>query len=58
MTSHRTSLSEAANNLFEAIHREAEDYILEVDRHGFLDLVDPMTGEREPIATAFKKAEK
>lgn len=50
MISPRISLSEAANNLWEAICRHEGDYSLVIDKLGRLDLIDYRTGDREPIA--------
>ena len=58
MTNPRSSLSEAANRLWEALHRHTGGFVLQVDDDGRLDLLDPMTGESEPVFWPSKKAEK
>lgn len=44
-------LSRNANAIWEAVSEASPEFMLDVDQHGRLDLVDQETGQRTPIAT-------
>jgi hypothetical protein len=59
MTNPRTSLSEAANQIYEAyaIAAVLQGFRIEVDHYGRVDLVD-RDGNREPLFSACLREEK
>lgn len=57
MTNHPSnSLSRAANDLWEAFVKAREaGYIVVVDGLGFIDLVDPATGDRTQVSSGTRE---